>query len=263
MDEQIDELLPLYALGALSAEERAQVEAYVATHAEARAQLEELTRIAAALPFLSAPIEPSARVKEQIMARVNADRLTHAAPSSPPASSRLARLRAALFQGRALPVVAGLSALVAIAALIWALALNAEVTRLRTETAALQRQLAAQGQVLAQILLPNVKVTTIAGTAQQPAAHGQLIANPRDNSAVLVVADLAQLQPGKVYQLWLIRGQSPISAGVFSVDEQGRAVLPVTSTGPVGSYDAVGVSIEPEGGSPQPTGDIVMLSKLS
>jgi anti-sigma-K factor RskA len=74
---------------------------------------------------------------------------------------------------------------------------------------------------------------------------------------------LAPLPSGKVYQFWLIKGDTPVSAGLFSVDTQGRGLLSVSTSEPIGSFDAIGVSIEPEGGSPQPTGDIVMLSKLS
>ena len=39
MDDHIEELFPLYALGALSDEERSQVESYVATRHDARARL--------------------------------------------------------------------------------------------------------------------------------------------------------------------------------------------------------------------------------
>jgi anti-sigma-K factor RskA len=39
--------------------------------------------------------------------------------------------------------------------------------------------------------------------------------------------------------------------------------LAVQAADAIGSFDAIGVSIEPDGGSPQPTGDIVMLSNLS
>ena len=120
-----------------------------------------------------------------------------------------------------------------------------------------------QREALAQVALPQTQAMAIAGTQVQPAAHGQMIANPNANSGVLVVADLAPLPPGKVYQFWLIKGDSPASAGLFTVDTQGRGILPVNMSEPIRSFDAIGVSIEPEGGSPQPTGDIVMLSKLS
>jgi anti-sigma-K factor RskA len=46
------------------------------------------------------------------------------------------------------------------------------------------------------------------------------------------------------------------------VDENGQGVLIVTSELSIGSFQALGISVEPDGGSQQPTGDIVVLSDL-
>ncbi len=264
MDERIEDLLALYALGALTDEERAQVDAYVADQPEARAQLAELIRAAAALPFAATPVEPPASLKAALMDRVRADaRARSSSTAVRPPLSPVSRLVASLRGSLALPALAGASVLIAVAAGVWALALSAEVGRLCDETAALRRDLARQAEVIAQVSSPGVRVMAIAGTDHQPAARGQLFADPNARSAVLVVADLLPLPEGQVYQFWLIRGETPVSAGTFEVDERGRALLPVTSDQAVGSFDAMGVSIEPDGGSPQPTGDIVMLSQLS
>jgi anti-sigma-K factor RskA len=59
----------------------------------------------------------------------------------------------------------------------------------------------------------------------------------------------------------MIAGDTPLSAGVFEVDEGGVAVVQVARDAAPGAFDAVGVSVEPEGGSPTPTGDIVMLGQ--
>jgi anti-sigma-K factor RskA len=263
MDERIEDLLALYALGALTEEERAQVDAYVADQPEAQAQLAHLIRAASALPFAATPVEPPASLKHALMDRVHADARARSSAAVPPPPSPVSRFVASLRGGLALPALAGASVLIAIAAGVWALALNAEVGRLRDETAALRRDLARQAEVIAQVSSPGVRVMAIAGTEHQPAARGQLFANPAARSAVLIVADLSPLPEGQVYQFWLIRGETPVSAGTFEVDERGRAVLSVTSDQVVSSFDAMGVSIEPDGGSPQPTGDIVMLSQLS
>ncbi len=261
MDERIEELFPLYALGALSDEERAQVDAYVAANPGAQARLAELVDAATAVPFDVTLVEPSPRIKQALMDRVRADarvRFPSARRPAPPALSRfLGTLRSPM------PLLAGASLGVAVVAVAWAISLNGEVARLREETAALRSELLVQTEVIAQISAPGVQVMTIAGTEHQPAAHGQLLADPNSRSAVLVVAGLAPLPDGQVYQFWLIRGDVPVSAGTFEVDEQGRAVLPVRSADAVSSFDAMALSIEPEGGSEQPTGDIVMLSSLS
>jgi anti-sigma-K factor RskA len=255
-NQRIEELFPLYALGGLNDEEHAQVDAYVASDPDAQRRLAELVELAAAVSFSATPAEPPDRAKTLLMHRVRADARARSLPAQRVSEVALPRFFAA-------PLLAGASLIVALAAGMWAITLNGEVARLRAETAALQRELLTQREVIAAISMPGVQAMSIAGTEHQPAAHGQLLADPQSESAVLVVGGLAPLPEGRVYQFWLIRGDLPTSAGVFDVDDRGRAVLEVESTGSLGSYDAMGVSIEPAGGSPQPTGDIVMLSSLS
>lgn len=253
MDQRIEDLFPFYVLGALTDEERAQVETYVAADPAARARLAELAEPASLLKYAATPVEPSDQTKAALMNRVKADvrpRLT-AAPQRP--APRLRRLlgRAPVMSAVAIVSLAGL-----LLVSIWALALNNEV-------AALKRDLLAQREVLVQIVAPNAHSVAITGTQFQPAAHGQFITDLRGRSAVLIVSGLAPLQSGKTYQFWLIRGNQPVNGGLFSVDEQGRGLLSVQSATDIGSFDAIGVSVEPAAGSQQPTGDIVMLSKLS
>ena len=50
MDPRIEELLPFYALDALTDEERELVESYLTEHPEARAQINDLQSGASALP---------------------------------------------------------------------------------------------------------------------------------------------------------------------------------------------------------------------
>ncbi len=60
--------------------------------------------------------------------------------------------------------------------------------------------------------------------------------------------------------MWKITGEGPASAGIFGgTDSMEQLVnLPTDFFG----ADAVGVSVEPRGGSPQPTGDIVLLGNF-
>ena len=53
-----------------------------------------------------------------------------------------------------------------------------------------------------------------------------------------------------------------MAAGLFEVNEEGQAILRVSQSVTPESYDAIGVSIEPQAGSTRPTGDIVMLGAL-
>jgi anti-sigma-K factor RskA len=258
MENHIEDLLPFYALDALTEEERDLVEAYLIKHPEARAQLNAMSRAASALPQSVSPVEPAPRTREALLRRVAADERGRSSVQSQP-SPRVNRFesffRVLSLAGAAL-------------AIIWVLILNLQVVRLRNEIMALNGALVAQSQSLNQIIeqlpqsnAPETITVSLKGTDVQPQAQGQLIANPASQSAVLVVTGLPPLEPGKTYQVWLIAG-APVSAGLLTVDANGQGVLIVTSTESIGSFQSLGISIEPQGGSPQPTGDIVVLSDL-
>ena len=261
MDPRIEELLPFYVLDALEEEEKELVESYLAQHPEARAQVQELQAGASALPYAVSSVEPRRHVKEALMARINSE----APKSSPAVISRQPTHRASLFEGIFRVLSLGAAAL----AIVWAFVLNAQVTRLRNEITVLNERLAAQSQSLQQIIanLPqtnqsDVITVSLRGTQVQPEAQGQLIADPDAQSAVLVISGLPPLEPGRTYQVWLIDGGAPVSAGLLTVDENGQSVLIVTSEEAIGSFNSLGISIEPEGGSLEPTGEIVVLSDL-
>jgi len=260
MDRHIEELLPFYALDALTEEERERVEAYLKEHPEARLQVEAMGEAASAIPYAVAPVEPSPRTKEALLRRVAADQATAPSTRNQPSRPRVMRFDS-LFRAFSLGI--------ATVAIVWVIILNAQVMRLRNEIAALNQAMATQSNSLEQIVaqLPQLAssaavTVSLQGTEVQPQAQGQLIADPDSQSAVLVIAGLAQLEAGKTYQVWLINGGGPASAGLLTVDANGQGLLVVTSEAEIGSFDSLGISIEPAGGSPEPTGAIVVLSEL-
>jgi anti-sigma-K factor RskA len=268
MDPRMEELLPFYVLDALTEEEKKLVESYLTEHPEARAQVQDLQSGASALPYAVSPVEPPRHVKEALMKRVNADpRVNQNTPARVPSSERASPLparRGIRFED----IFRVLSFGAATLAILWAFVLNAQVARLQNEIASLNEQVAAQSKSLDDFIqnLPQSEqsdVITVAleSTGDQPRPLGQLIADPNDKSAVVVISGLPPLEPGQTYQVWLI-GDAPVSAGFLTVDENGQSVLIVTSEESIGSFTALGISIEPAGGSIEPTGEIVVLSDL-
>ncbi len=80
------------------------------------------------------------------------------------------------------------------------------------------------------------------------------------DAAVLVSHDLPELPPDRTYQLWLIDEGGPNPAGVFRPDREGAAVVLVADEDTVGKV--VGITAEPAGGSPQPTGTVLATAGL-
>ncbi len=296
MNERIEqELFPFYALGALTAAERAEVDAYLAANPQAKARLDALMNTTEQLFHNIEPIQPSPEVKATLMSRVRAaePRPPTAVPPTPPQrqqkpASWADRLRHGYGRFRAhptLPALAGACLLLAILAGSWAasqsrqqaglqtqitdlfaevVALRREKEVLQTQNAALRQQIENQGSLLATYRQPG-SITLAIGDAsgRHPEAIGTLTIDPQTETAVFTADNLTPLGASQVYQLWLIRGDTPISAGLFSVDETGYGVLAVATAVP-GTFDAIGLTIEPAGGSQTPTLDqLILLGTVS
>ena len=98
------------------------------------------------------------------------------------------------------------------------------------------------------------------GAEAAPQASATLIQEPGVGSAFLLVNGLPTLPEGQEYQVWKITGQGPASAGIFSSTDSVEQLVNVPTD--FFGADGVGASIEPRGGSPQPTGDIVLLGNF-
>ncbi|HSM71678.1 MAG TPA: hypothetical protein VK851_09055, partial [Anaerolineales bacterium] len=187
MDKQIEELLPFYALDALTDEEREVVEAYLVEHPEARQQIEKMTQAVSTIPSTLAPVAPQPDTKSALMARVGSDLRTHSQAQERPFRS-MNRFES-LFKTFSLAGAA--------LALIWVIVLNIQIVRLQDELTTLGNALIAQSQSLEQInqqlaQVPPSSVVTISlsGTDARPQAQGELIADPNSQSAVLIVGGL-------------------------------------------------------------------------
>ena len=69
----------------------------------------------------------------------------------------------------------------------------------------------------------------------------------------MVLSRTLPAQAGKDYQLWVIRGKSALPAGLVHQLEGGLAIGDFSPTQLDGQVDAVAISLEPAGGSLQPT----------
>ena len=75
-------------------------------------------------------------------------------------------------------------------------------------------------------------------------------------SSAMIVDGVAALPESRVYELWYIGESGPRAAGTFTVDASGESWFVLT--GDMRSGDAVGVTVEPVGGSEQPTTEPVV-----
>jgi anti-sigma-K factor RskA len=83
------------------------------------------------------------------------------------------------------------------------------------------------------------------------------------NAWTFVAHDLPAPATGRTYQLWVIARQagvtSYVSAGTFAPGPNGSAVVRATYPLAPNALSAIGVTDEPAGGVPQPTGRLVLV----
>jgi len=234
--EAIEELIPAYALGATEPDESAQVEAHLRTCARCRALLADYQLLSDQLLY-TVPYTPAPRHLQADLRRRLAT----------PASTR-PRLRLPWLRVPAFALVLAAVLLLISNAYWWS-----RVTQL-------ENQLTLQATAIP--LIATGQRARLVGDAPAPQAWGELHFQPQAQVALLQVHQLPPLPPGKVYQLWLIQNGQRDSGGLFRVDERGEGILLVTSPKPLREYDAVGVTVEPEGGSPGPTSPRVIGGNL-
>jgi anti-sigma-K factor RskA len=108
---------------------------------------------------------------------------------------------------------------------------------------------------------PEDRSSVVAARPDQkhaPGASGTL--ERRDGSAILHVEGLPALPRDRVYEAWVQRGGSMEPSSLFTLrrDRSGDAAIP----GPLEGADAVLVTAEPRGGSPQPTSTPLLRASL-
>jgi anti-sigma-K factor RskA len=227
------DLLPGYALGCLDASEERQVAEHLESCEHCRAELQRYNWVVAELPMALETSAPSPELKGRILSRAR-----QSDQPAQPTPSAWDRFWGSLQRSAPAWGLAGL-------ALVLILALSNILLWQRLE------RVESGGQ-------ETLRTVALAATDYSPGATGELVISRDGEYGVLVVDGLPALAQDRQYQLWLIQDGRRTSGGVFTVNPEGYGVLYISSPNPLASYQAVGVTIEPAGGSPGPTGEKVL-----
>ncbi len=108
----------------------------------------------------------------------------------------------------------------------------------------------------------DMREIPLAGREGAASAAARAYVSP--TRGLLVVADrLPAPPPGRAYQVWVIEGTKPLSAGMLGEEPGGRGMLIVTPPkAGMGSSVTVAVTDEPPGGRPEPSGTIRLAGSI-
>jgi anti-sigma-K factor RskA len=136
---------------------------------------------------------------------------------------------------------------------------NAKLAREREQLA---QELDGWKQKVDEIVSPTTKVVAMDGEAS-PQANAKVIFDTKAKQLVLYIFDLPAPPSDKDYQLWYVTKDAKISAAVFRTDEAGRTVLKLTlPANALSGLAATAITLEPKGGSIQPTSKIYLKAAL-
>ncbi|WP_194894327.1 anti-sigma factor [Catenulispora pinisilvae] len=243
MDPEVHSLTGAYVCHALEPDERAAFERHLAQCPTCAAEVAELRETAALLASAAAETPP-ARLKAAVDARIAVTRqippLVDHGPLRASASASARPPRRRWFAAAGWGLAAAMAVVVA-------------VLGIRVSDQQNQIDQARQHSTTISQLLSAPDAHSDSASVSTGGTGTVLVSRSRDEAAISV-AGLARLAPGKAYQLWMIGPSGTRSGGV----------LPATASDSVvahGLGDAltIGLTVEPAGGSTQPTTTPVML----
>jgi hypothetical protein len=108
------------------------------------------------------------------------------------------------------------------------------------------------------------RVTSLLAAEDLEVARGEIgatgnatvLASKEANMAVISMTGLPEPAEGRAYQIWLMGDHDPISAGTMESGQVGPA--PSAQLEGIRGSDQIGITEEPAGGSPAPTGQVLL-----
>lgn len=243
--ERFEELKEAYALDALSEEDRRGFERYLTENPSEQAEVDELSSIAGLLALAPPDQEPPARLRQSLMRQVRseANEAESGARSARGGEASASGGREArggwtrrLFGARGLVTAAAAAALLGLA--VWNVSLQSEVRDLRS---------------------PQMSAYELQGSGEAETVQGELV-RLGDEGGMLVATDLPELPEDQTYEMWTIDEGEPRSCGTFDADE-GPSVETIGR--PISGAETFAITVEPEGGSEQPTSDPIITADLA
>jgi anti-sigma-K factor RskA len=225
-------LLAPAAVAAASPGEIARVEAHAAECPVCREDLARLREGADVLALSVPPAEPSPRLKRDLMATVRAEAALRA-PARAPARRRRGWGPSRL---RSWPAAAAAAAAVALLMVGWNVAL---------QTGDSSRA-------------PGAEVTSLR-VSGAGGIDGRVLYLPDEDRAIVNVSRLPRAGAGMGYQLWVIRGGDPVSAGFLQAAGPAEALAVASG---VRGADALAITLEPLTNRAGPTSDPIVAVDL-
>jgi anti-sigma-K factor RskA len=252
-----------YALGVLEAGERAAFETHLAGCAECAAEVRDMRLVAGALPYAVPQVSPPPSLRARILGEIAA---TAPAPALP--GPVLRERRGSLPQWLSIAAMLVLG----VAMFMYAQRMQARVSSLESQLRDAQARATEADRLTAEarnvafraqsamgvFAAPDVARIDLAGQPVAINARARALWS-RQRGMVFTVSNLPALPAGRVYQVWVVTAQAPVSAGLLTPDAAGGGSVYYETPVDILPPTAVAVTLEPAGGVPAPTGAMYLV----
>jgi anti-sigma-K factor RskA len=264
-------ILELYVMGDLSAEERLEVEAMALKHFEIRDELKDIEASIENYAFENA-IEPSEKLRNRVLnslvTNLGDDRNFSSKPSLQHAAEVVAfpppkphNVYKYAFAACLALLLASLAALISVYNRLEDS--TTQLIALQSEKQQFTKQVSSLDEQLAVFRDPSYQLIKLRGTPKTPASTLVVAYNPVKKKVMIDMANvkLPANDKNHQYQLWAIVGGKPVDLGMF--DAAAADSTDMKTMKPVTDAQAFAVTLEPRGGSVNPTMDeMVVIAKI-
>ena len=228
------ENLPAYALGALDTEDTAALESHLQTCESCRAELAAYRLVSDSLLTAIPPRQPSPALRKRLQGQLPSAQKT-LQPRLPWSFAKLAT---------------GVALVLLLLINIFSFMQTLQIQR---QQASLLQQLKTNQFALSMLAYPSTQSFPI---ADGNTLSGSVLLDREQNTVALVMWHLPTLPQNQTYQIWLIEPNGHrVSAGLFrSQEDMTYTTEPVFAKQSLSNFVGIGVTVEPTGGSDQPTG---------
>ncbi len=265
-------ILELYVLGDLGAEERAAVEAMSRAHPEVKTELEEIETSMASLAMDFA-IEPSKRVRDNFFNQINfADEeiidtpvveANHTDAKVVPLKNGMPNFYKYSFAACLALLVVSIVAIVNLSSKLKESEQQIAVLQTSNQTFSnqvnyLDEKVGASNRSLKMLTNPDVKLVTLKGTDNSPNSNIMVAFNQKEEKVMLdfTSMNIPKNDESHQYQLWALVDGKPVDLGVFDTEDGGIGLKDMK---PIGVAQTFAVTLEPRGGSVNPTLEKLMV----
>jgi anti-sigma-K factor RskA len=247
--------LDLYALGALDGEEKQSLEAHLQACPYCQQQLAGARQRTALMGLAAPAMAPRPQVKSALMDKVRAEKQAGArSGAAPTAPSKTAKKRWGLRFSLGFGLATAVLAFATYELAKQDIERGNELKQLQAQVSQDSAAMKFMGEVTG---APDSAQITLLQQPGGPPGQAHVLYNARMGMGVYS-GQIAPAPAGKSYQLWLVPASgAPVSAGMIDTNQQNGAVMLHMTPGLAAKEFAV--TVEPQGGMPQPTGPMVLV----